>query len=510
MSPSSLLSRFLGVRISVLFFTFVVLAEGMGSGVILIGSHRQMFIDDHLIAETDNITRRLCSVEKYSGNPIVQPDRPWERDLAVPQGSVIYDDDEGIYKMWYTTNVQSRGEGVTFNKGKALAYAVSEDGIHWDKPEMDLVLEDGRKTNQLIGPMEFGYMYQPYFVIKDDLEKNPDRRYKMAFLSIQRNVTDHESPHHPGTRRGLGIAFSRDGLHWTKVRDFATDDIIDISHYMIDPYNDDQYVIYGRTLYVSPEIREAWERYDWFEKAYNGRAVVRSVSEDFLNWEPAEFIIGADLKDPPGTMIYSMNVFPYEGVYLGLAQRYISKLDTSTIDIQLAISRDGVHFERPFREPFFPLGGVGTWDRFILHNMSGPPLPHGDELLFYYGGRTSRHAPNTMSDAKYGGATGLATLLKDRFVSVEASFDGGSLTTKPLELEGSRLHVNCNTAFGKMEVELADALGKPIAGYKTVVEGIDSVDQAIEFDQPLGKLASRPVQIKFTLYNAQLYSFFVR
>ena len=331
----------------------------------------------------------------------------------------------------------------------------------------------------------------------------------MAFLSIQRNVTEKETPSHPGNRRGTGIAFSADGLHWNKVRDFASDELIDISHYMIDPYQDDMYVIYGRTLQVAPEIREAWQHYDWFEPIYNGRAVIRSTSRDFLHWEPAEFILGADLNDPPSTMIYSMNVFPYEGVYLGLAQRYISRPDTSTIDIQLAISRDGIHFERPFHEPMFPLGEVGSWDRFILHNMSGPPLVHGEELRFYYGGRTSRHSPNTMSDATPGGYIGLATLLRDRFVAVEASFDGGTLLTKPLKFDGSNFKVNGNTAFGKLGVRLLDASGQVIDGYQATVEGVDSVEYLVHFDKPLAALRKKAVQVEFSLYNAQLYSFVV-
>ena len=294
--------------------TGFVSASETDSEAIAIGSHRQLFIDDYIIAKTENIARRLHPVTKYPENPILTADKPWERGLAVPQGSVIYDEEDGIYKMWYTTNVQSRGEGKTFNKGKSLAYATSQDGIYWNKPEMDIVLENGRKTNMLIGPMEFGYMYQPYFVIKDSKEAIPDRRYKMAFLSIQRNVTENETSSHPGTRRGTGVAFSPDGLHWTKVRDFASDEIIDISHFMIDPYGDNEYVIYGRTLEVSPEIQEAWQGYDWYDSVYNGRAVIRSASKDFVDWEPAEFVMGADLQDEPSTMIYSMNVFPYEGV----------------------------------------------------------------------------------------------------------------------------------------------------------------------------------------------------
>ena len=46
--------------------------------VISIGSYRQLFIDDFLIEETVNITRRICQVSKHPQNPIVRADRPWE------------------------------------------------------------------------------------------------------------------------------------------------------------------------------------------------------------------------------------------------------------------------------------------------------------------------------------------------------------------------------------------------------------------------------------------------
>lgn len=472
--------------------------------VISIGRHRQLFIDDFLIASTNNVARRLCPVSKFPDNPIVRPDRAWEGRTTVPQGSVIYDDEKHIYKMWYTTDIQP--------KGKGLAYAESKDGVHWDKPEMDIVLKEGARTNLVIPALEFGYMYQPYCVVKDLQEPDPQRRYKLAFLSIQRDVAENETVTHPGTRRGLGIAFSPDGLRWNKAQDFASDEIIDISHVMVDPFRNNEFVIYGRTLKVLPEISKAWGHHDWFKETYTGRAVIRSVSSDFLEWSPADFVMGPDVEDPVSTQIYSMNVFPYEGLYLGLVQRYISKPGIGTIDIQLAISRDGIHFERPFRKPFFPLGDIGTWDRFMLHSMSGPPVRRGNELRFYYGGRNSRHRPTKVADAASSpeGNIGLATVLQDRFVAVEASFDGGTLTTKPLNFDGSTLTVNCNTSFGQLGIRILDRVGNPVGGYETSIEGVDRVDHLVRFRKPISELERQAIRFEFKLSNAQLYSFSFR
>ena len=131
--------------------------------------------------------------------------------ISPERSSVLKED--GIYKMWYTTAHQGTGKG--------FAYAQSRDGLRWDKPEMGIVRVDGRETNLVIAPLTFGHMYQPYGVLKDPRDPDPKRRYKLAFLSIQRGVTEHESPTHPGTRRGLGIAFSPDGLRWSLAEHFA-------------------------------------------------------------------------------------------------------------------------------------------------------------------------------------------------------------------------------------------------------------------------------------------------
>ena len=75
------------------------------------------------------------------------------------------------------------------------------------------------------------------------------------------------------------------------------------------------------------------------------------------------------------------------------------------LDVQLAVSRDGVRFTRdrgtiaarqgarPTRTAFLPNGPVGSWDRFNQSLANNPPIAVGDELRFYYGGRTYRHAP---------------------------------------------------------------------------------------------------------------------
>ena len=44
----------------------------------------------------------------------------------------------------------------------------------------------------------------------------------------------------------------------------------------------------------------------------------------------------ADLEDRPGTEIYSMRVFPYESLYIGLVQTFLALPDDPVLDVQLA------------------------------------------------------------------------------------------------------------------------------------------------------------------------------
>ncbi|MEZ6046813.1 MAG: hypothetical protein R3C11_14790 [Planctomycetaceae bacterium] len=122
--------------------------------VIPIDVGRQLFVDDFLIEET-TLTRQFHQPEYYEGNPILVPDQPWELtsynyrggpDFPTPvagvRGSspyamphsdgVWYDPAEKIFKMWYFG-----GEGPSPTRSMATTcYAVSKDGIHWEKPKL--------------------------------------------------------------------------------------------------------------------------------------------------------------------------------------------------------------------------------------------------------------------------------------------------------------------------------------------------------------------------------------
>ena len=222
---------------------------------ITLNSNHQLFLDDHLIAATSNITRKLKPVHKHSANPVIRPDLPWERPYTIIFGSVIYDEEENLYKMWY------------FVGGGHVAYATSHDGITWKKPALDVITFEGRRTNLVVQRGNFGHYYELFDVIKDLNDPDPARKYKMTFVSIQRDVTDKNlwGKFHSGQRRGLGTAVSPDGIHWTLLNNWANEDICDISHTFWNPYTE-KYTLYGRTKYIGKELKSAWGRHSLVQK----------------------------------------------------------------------------------------------------------------------------------------------------------------------------------------------------------------------------------------------------
>jgi len=470
---------------------------------ITVDSRKQLFLDDYLLASLTRVQRTVEQAQKFAGNPVLWPTENWEPPRAVIYGSVLRD--EGKFKMWY-------------HSGGGVGYAESDDGIRWNKPRLELTRLAGERSNVLFtrksdtsGPDALPHFQEVFGVHRDDREPDPARRFKMGFLSIDWKYDGPDGlPWRKNQRRGLGLAGSPDGLHWKLINSWATSAIVDgATHWMFDPARG-KYVLYGRTLNVVPEVVMAWQTNSWFKQWFSGRAVGRIESADFLNWDytkpnTAPVVLTADLEDKPGTEIYSMKVFPYDGIYIGLVQVLHATPDDATVDVQLAVSRDGLQFTRVGkRGTFLPLGPVGSWDRFNLSLANNEPIVAGDELRFYYSGRLYRHNPYAGADTgEEKGGIGFATLRRDRFVALEASFDGGEIMTKVVQLRGTTLHLNAQAEFGEIIVELLDANNRPLGQSKPIQR--DALDIPVEWTAPVAGL-SEPVQLRIQVRNARLFA----
>ena len=59
----------------------------------------------------------------------------------------------------------------------SICYAVSQDGINWEKPNLQIVEYEGSKDNNIIwqGPHGAGVCYDPF-------DEKAERRYKMLMM----------------------------------------------------------------------------------------------------------------------------------------------------------------------------------------------------------------------------------------------------------------------------------------------------------------------------------------
>lgn len=63
---------------------------------------------------------------RISDQPVIKPDKKWEK-VAVMCPDVIWDEEEQLFKMWYSGGEQYEPD--------AIGYAISKDGIKWEKFE---------------------------------------------------------------------------------------------------------------------------------------------------------------------------------------------------------------------------------------------------------------------------------------------------------------------------------------------------------------------------------------
>jgi hypothetical protein len=190
------------------------------------------------------------------------------------------------------------------------------------------------------------------------------------------------------------------------------------------------------------------------------------------------------------------------------------RLAPSTIDVRLAVSQDGIHFHRlGGRKPFLNLGTEGTFDSKMVWVIPNPIIVD-DEIWIYYVGSNKDH--DGFVDPKATGrmsGIGLAVMRLDGFISADADYTGGQLTTQPMIFEGNNLELNLDTgAGGSLRVEILDESGNPIDGYAqnnaTILCG-NSVKIPVTWadKDDVSELSRKPIRLRFIMRDCKLYSF---
>ncbi|MHC4546131.1 MAG: hypothetical protein ACYTDW_17390, partial [Planctomycetota bacterium] len=72
---------------------------------------RYLLLDARIIESTKNAKLTVGTVRKDKNNPLFKEDKPWEPRFDNPYSSVIYDEEEKIYKCWYSIFIKSGSRG---------------------------------------------------------------------------------------------------------------------------------------------------------------------------------------------------------------------------------------------------------------------------------------------------------------------------------------------------------------------------------------------------------------
>ncbi len=444
-----------------------------------------------LKSKGEPVKRVLHQPKKHAANPLITGDDP--SHLWVLRES------DGKFRMWYQANVKnaevSTGKGIY---SVSIAYAESKDGVHWDKPALDL-FPDAKKydlpRNCIIHRVDAPQCESGAPQILEVPEK--DRRgfrYLMLYLMTSAPLN------------GIRLVGSQDGIHW----DFKSD--TRIAKLSSDAHNTvhydaahDEYVMFCRSKHI---YRAAGQTKEMLSSGESRRGLSRMSSKElWTEWNVRpQTILMPDERDAELGYNYfmAMPVHRQWGIWWGhLAPFLWNDLYAS----EIAWSRDGWNFERlPARQHFIEFGKDGEWDHSMVI-ATARWVEVGDEWWIYYAGFDGAHD----DPAGRKGAIGLATMRKEGFISQHGPSTGGVVCTRAMRWPGGALLVNADAHSGEMKVRVSDELRKPIKGFNyddALAFTGDSVAQEWKWNgKSLDELKGKVIRLEFQLKNADLYTF---
>ena len=475
-------------------------------GVASVGFQTQLFLDDFIIEQRQNVARKAQPATKMD-QPVLNGQYPWEEEVNIGEngkrtlvyGTAFFDPLEGEYRMWYMgrmggnslyviPELEIPGENI---HNDLTSFATSRDGVHWDRPNLGVVHFDGDLKNNIM--LDF----HGVSVFLDEDEPDPNQRYKA--IGFMRRF--HE----------IRMCFSPDGIHWTAPQ-FATDRGNEGAFNACYVPGTDNYV--AGSLERSTDPAHQYIDADGDPQGKRVVAVLRTDSKDLTDWVHKRFI-NPDGLDDPDTQFYGMTPFTYgdSGLILGFLHVFhvidpAAGFHDGPIDAQLVYSRNGLTWKRlDDRQPVIPLGPPGSFDGGMIMQSANGVFLEDDELVAYYTASPDTHG------SQFTLTVGRASWPRDRLVALHADGVLGTVTTQPFVLAGEILRVNVDATGGNLQVEVLDEAGSPIPGFTladaNLYNNVDELRLEPQWitHQNLLSLAGQTIRLKFHLTNAKLYAF---
>ncbi len=355
---------------------------------------------------------------------------------------------DGKYQMWYLGG----GGNDDHRNGKApcwyfdgICYAVSEGGVHWEKPCLGVVEYNGSRDNNLVD-LDCRTVVA-CTVIHDPQDPDPDRRFKMIFESHKYDSK-------------MAVAYSADGLCW---RESSQNPVLP---YCIEPsglirIGDCYYVngqsgagdVGGRALctHMSYDFEHRTSAYNVGLRRHNipGRQPGRSPV-DPAGVSGTQVHLGASLWDRGNTILGFYGIWncpdqDHRHVYM---------------DLGLVTTTDALTYHEPI--PDFPIVWAASEGGDFPSLIQGQGWANTDDTtLYWFGGWRD-------------GAVRLATWQRDRlgYVSVvgQTAVPLPHLITSPFRIHDGQAKVLLNadgiSEHSKVTVSVTDEQFQPLDGFE--------------------------------------------
>jgi hypothetical protein len=432
------------------------------------------------IPYTQNLRLEMRQRVKHAGNPVVPRGGSGTPDAFGVQfyGSVIREGNK--FRMWYVAVGDDLDEKMPSARWRA-AYAESDDGVRWTKPNLGLVEYRGNKDNNLIltEPAPLGFVNLKVLADPDDPE--PARRYK---------ISTHVYFRHKSRLGTLAPFTSGDGLRWKMLTpsqpvnaELAKADLV-LPAVHFEPCGglykwDGMYYVCGQNAMNAT-------------RPYHGRVTRMYRSPDFVHWsetsnlgfvrDAQHTLLGAGRSLEGEQTHEGISVWNRHNVLLGVYGRWHGAKEWKdiTVDLGFVVSNDGLTFREPAHEwTFLQRGDDGAWDQGGL--LQGQGFENvGDQTLIYYGAWDPRQTGQKVAPPR--GGVGIAILPRDRFgdlVVEEAGKGPGAYQLPVIRSEfttaaiattanaAHQFHVNADGlgAEAALKIELLGNDERPLPGY---------------------------------------------
>ena len=239
----------------------------------------------------------------------------WEHH-AVSSGTIMKD--EGIYKLWYSGHDKYKYR---------IGYAVSEDGINWKRTDENPVMDTGAA-----GGWDSDCAAYPFVMKEDGI-------YKMWYYGFGKDAPP-----------SIGYAASKDGIYWERHPEPVL--------------TPGKAGIWDSYFVGYPSIIKEGDKYlMWYaavDNPYGPWRIGYAESKDGISWVR---------NDEPVLDTGQYGEWDESGVsyprVIKEGNKYIlwySGINGGSLRIGIALSGDGIHWEKSADNPVIDIGDEGKWD----------------------------------------------------------------------------------------------------------------------------------------------------